>query len=136
MPKPPQAPSLLAPEAPSLSTDIERGATILTAYAKREMKAYPIFETELDSIAFLNTLSLVFFSAGSALLSFAIGIWTNAAFSERLTPEAAVLSKAGAPALIVAAIVCYVLGERARRSRETEWGKIKGKSLSGIGASE
>jgi hypothetical protein len=33
MPKPPQAPSLLAPEAPSLSTDIERGATILTAYA-------------------------------------------------------------------------------------------------------
>lgn len=101
---------------------------------KREVRAYPIFETELNSIAFLNTVSIVFFSVGSAFISFAIGIWTNAAFAERLTPEGVVLSKIGGPALCIAAALCYGLAIWALVTRRSEWQKIKDASKSGVGA--
>ncbi len=117
---------------PAISTNIGRGATILTAYAERQVKAYPIFETELDSISFLNTQVLVYFSVGSALLSFAVGIWTNAAFAENLTPAGTLLARVAGPLLCVASAAAYLLGLNARRSRVSQWMKIKQESVSGV----
>lgn len=114
-----------AMSAPDISTETTRGATILTAYGKREVKAYPVLEPEVDAIAFFNTLTLVFSSLGSAALSFAIGIWTNAAFAERFTPEAIILAKFVAPALCVVAGILFLLALWSRNSRKSTWEKIK-----------
>jgi hypothetical protein len=92
------------------------------------VKAYPIFESELESLSFLNTMTLVFFSVGSAMVSFAFGIWTNAAFAEKLTAEGVVASNYGAPALLIAAVICYGLGGLSLYSRRQQWLKIKAES--------
>lgn len=115
----------MANPSTSISVDTGRGATILTAYTEREVKAFPIFENELESLSFLNTMTLVFFSVGSAFVSFAIGIWTNAAFADKLTPEGIVAAKYGAPLLCVLSLAAYVLGIIAMFSRSSQWAKIK-----------
>lgn len=111
-----------------ISTETPRGATIFTAYGAREVKAYPVLDSEIDSIAHFNTLTLVFSSLGSALLSFAIGIWTNAGFAEKFTPEGTILTKFGAPALCFVALVSFVLAWWARRARNSTWQNIKSKT--------
>ena len=98
-------------------------------YTERQVKAYPIFESELESLSFLNTMTLVFFSVGSATISFAVGIWTNATFAEKMTPEGVVASIYGAPVLLVAAAICYGLGGLALYSRRQQWSKIKTESV-------
>jgi hypothetical protein len=70
-------------------------------------------------------LTIVFSSLGSGLLSFAIGIWTNAGFAEKFTPEGAILAKFAAPALCVIALIVFCLAFWASRSRNSTWNKIK-----------
>jgi hypothetical protein len=119
---------------PAVSADIGRGATILTAYAARQVKAYPIFETELDSISFLNTQATIYFSLASALFSFAVGILTNAAFVDTMTAPGAILAKVIAPLLIVGAICAGLLGRHAFKSRASQWSKIRHESTGGFEA--
>src|SRR5580704_13540876 len=100
----------VGPQHPSISTDTSRGATIRTAYVEREVKAYAIFENEVRTISMWNTLAGVFASAGAASLSFAIGIWTSAAFvAEKLPPEGAVLSRFAAPAFCIATVIFWFI---------------------------
>ena len=110
------------------------GATILTSYTERKVQAFPIFETELESLSFLNGLVLAFSSVASALLAFAVGIWTNAAFAERVTPEGAIMANIVAPGLCCLALISYGLAFWAYKRRSSTWQKVKNQSSSRIEA--
>jgi hypothetical protein len=114
---------------PSISTDISsRGATIRTAYVEREVTAYAIFENEVRTISMWNTLAGVFTSIGAATLSFAIGIWTSAAFTDKLPPEGNILSHVVAPVFCFATIVCWAIAIWAVVSRSKTWAAIRTES--------
>lgn len=112
----------------AFSTQTTRGATIRTAYAEREVKAYAIFENEVQTLTMWNTLAGISTALGTAALSFAVGIWTNAAFAEKLTPEGIVVSKFVAPALCIVAAVGYGLAIWAIKSRGKTWNAVKTES--------
>jgi RsiW-degrading membrane proteinase PrsW (M82 family) len=113
---------------PSISTDTSRGATIRTAYVEREVKAYAIFENEIQTITMSNTLASVFWAVGIASLSFAVGIWTNAEFVEKLTPEGSILSHVIAPALCVVTVICWALAVWAMCPRRGTWTAVRSES--------
>lgn len=48
------------------------GATISTLYGERKLKVFPVLETELSTISYMNTLSTIFLAIGSFLLEKAI----------------------------------------------------------------
>lgn len=106
-------------------SDNPSGATIVTAYARRRVSAYPVFENEIRSISTFNSLSIVCFSIMSAFVSFAVGIWVNAFFVENPPPEGRVLSHLGAPACCVVAAIAGGLGIWAIRSRSNAWKDIR-----------
>jgi hypothetical protein len=108
-----------------ISTDSTRGATIRTAYAEREVKAYAIFENEVQTLTMWNTLAGIFMSLGAACLSFAVGIWTNAAFAEKLTPEGVIFSKFVAPTFCLLTLVSWGIAIWAVYSRSRTWEDVK-----------
>jgi hypothetical protein len=114
--------------SPSISVESPRGATIRTAYVEREVKAYAVFEHEVRTISLWNTLAGVFSAIGAAFLSFAIGIWTNASFAEKLTAEGIVMSHFVAPALCVFAAVSWIIAGWAIYSRARTWTAIRSES--------
>lgn len=106
------------------------GATMQAQYMARTMKCYPVHESELETLSTLNAASTVFTSIGSACLAFAVGIATNAAFAETMTPVAQVATGLGAPVLAVIALVFYGLGIGASLRRRSLWDKIKREAVS------
>lgn len=102
-----------------ISTEAETGALVRTVYATRTMKVYAIPENELRSLSLLNTLSMAFFSASSGFLSFAIGLWINAAFQSTLTPAGKILSIVGAPIAVILSIIFGGLGIWAWKTRKS-----------------
>lgn len=104
------------------------GAIIVTAYARRRVKAYPVIESEIGRISMFNTLSLVCFSCMSAFISFAFGIWANALFVPNPPAEGKILSDVVAPACCLAAIVAAGLGLWAILSRTNAWRDIRRES--------
>lgn len=94
-------------------------------YMGRTMKCYPVHETEMDGLAEANGDATAHFAFASACLAFAIGIWTNAAFSEKLTPAGELATTLAAPFLLVMAVFFGVLGLRASSRRDKLWMKIK-----------
>ena len=92
------------------------------------MKAYAIFENEVRQISMWNALAGVFSSAGAACLSFAVGIWTNASFAEKLTAEGTVMSHFAAPGLCAMTVVFWILAIWAIVSRSKLWSAIKSES--------
>jgi hypothetical protein len=115
----------------TILTQSPQGATISTAYVGRQMRAFAIAEHEVRTISMMNTLATIFFSIGTTCLGVAIGIWTNAMFYEKLTPEGTILSHVAAPGLCVFWLIFVVLGFWALRSRSATWEAIRRESLSG-----
>ncbi len=118
---------------PPYSADTGRGAFVSHTYVRRDVKTYAVFESEVAHIALFNTLSTIGFSAGSAFLAFAVGIWTNWSFVEKdkLPPEGAIMSNVIAPGLLVLTVVVWGLAAWARWSRGSTWEAIKKESKSG-----
>lgn len=114
-----------SPSVPSAAV----GATFQSEYMGRTMKCYPVHETEMESLATLNTQSTAFFSVGSALIALAAGILTNAAFADHLTAAAMVACLVAAPALVCVAAVYFWLGREATRKRSTLWMRITGEAI-------
>jgi hypothetical protein len=96
------------------------------------VRAYAVFESEIRTISFFNTLATVAFSVGAAFVSIAAGIWTNASFvgSNPLPPEGAVLAKFVAPTLCGLALIAFSLGGWAIYSRRSVWTAISQQSQS------
>lgn len=113
------------------ATNTQRGATITNSYVERQAKAYAVFESEIETISLMNTLATTRFSFGAAFLSFAIGIWTNAAFvTDKIPPEGAILAKVVAPIFCVLAAAGFILGAWALWSRHQIWKTIVSQSSS------
>jgi hypothetical protein len=112
------------------STNIPRGAIVTTAYVERKVIAYAVLESEIDLISFFNTLTIIFFSAGSSFASIAIGIWVSGKFTEKLSPEAAILANIVAPSLLVVAIGLACIGIWAFFNKKTALDAIRAESLS------
>jgi hypothetical protein len=115
---------------PNYITPGGRGATITTAYVERQVKAYAVFETEVEALSSLNAQTTVFFSIAWSLLSFAVGIWTTAIFTDNLSPKALVASQMGAPLLVVLACVFFWLARSSGAKRLATIASIKQQSTS------
>lgn len=115
-----------------ISTETGRGAFVSHTYVRRDVKTYAVFENEVSHIALFNTLSTVGFSVGSALLAFAVGIWTNWSFVEKdkMPPEGTIMSQVMAPGLAFLALVVWALALWALYSRGSTWEAIKRESKS------
>jgi hypothetical protein len=109
-------------------SDNPSGATIITAYARRRLRAYPILESEIRSLSMFNTLAAICFSFMSAFISFAVGIWVNALFVESPPPEGRILSHVAAPACCLFAAIAAGLGIWAIVSRTSTWRDIRRES--------
>jgi hypothetical protein len=109
-------------------SDNPSGATIVTAYARRRLRAYPILDSEVRSLSIFNTLSAICFSVMSAFTSLAFGIWVNSLFVEKPPPEGKILSNVAAPACCVVAAVAFFLGIWAVYSRTSTWRDIRRES--------
>ena len=108
----------------SIKTTSSPGAVVTTTYVERQMKAYAVYEDEVSSLSYLNTQSTIFFMVASSLVSFALGIWTNAAFATDLTPAGEIASKLVAWVLCVLGFVFFGLGGHAIYKRHTAWKKV------------
>ena len=106
------------------------GAVFHTYHMGRTVRIYPITEGELKTISIMNTLAIVFFSIGSALLSFALGIIVNCAIDGQLTEVANTLLRVVAPICGVLGIISYVIGILALVTRKSELGRISKESSS------
>jgi hypothetical protein len=118
------------PVNPAVSAKVPRGAILTTAYAEREVKVLAVLDNEVHSISTFNTLTTAFVSAGTSLISIAIGIWANGAFADKLTPEGTVLSHFGAPLLCALGLLMYYLASWAYRTRQSTLDAIKVESKS------
>ena len=98
------------------------------ADAEREVKVLAVLENEVHSISTFNTLTTAFVSGGTSLISIAVGIWANGAFSEKLTPAGTVLSHFGAPLLCVLGLLMYFLAIWAYRARKSALDAIRSES--------
>ncbi len=115
---------------PSATSEGPIGATITTAYVARSVRAFAVLESEVHTLSFFNTLAATLFSVASAFLSFAVGIWSNAAFTDKATPAGAILAKVGAPVLCVLAVVALCLALWALRARGSTLTTIRNESRS------
>lgn len=78
-------------------------------YIGRDSKVFSVFESELHAMLSMSNQAAFFSSWGSALLSYAVGIWTNALFSAELTSRAAILTTEVAPILAVLSAIFFGL---------------------------
>ena len=115
----------------SPTAEMPRGAVVQPFYAWRDMKFYAVAEHELDSLSMMNTLNSILFGVGVSLISLAVGIIVNFAFTEKVTPEGNVLAKFGAPTLIVFGLVALAVCRGTRQRRQKIWDKILAESKSG-----
>ena len=113
-----------------ISTQSPGGATVKTTYVERQVRAFAVFETEVDALSSLNAQATVFFSVASATLSFAVGIWTNAAFSSNPTPEATIASRMVAPVIALISVIFIFLGVHAWNRRTSVVTSIREQSSS------
>ncbi len=94
------------------------------------MKAFAVFESEIEALASLNTQATIFFSVASGLLSFAVGIWTNATFYEQLSAAGLIATKYLGPLLLLLSAVFYGLAIYASAKRRTTLRSIREQSRS------
>src|SRR5688500_17752052 len=66
-------------ESSTILTGTIHGSHIITTHTVREMKAYAIYEVELESLSIFNWLTGVTFSAGTAFLSFMLAVYVDVA---------------------------------------------------------
>jgi len=106
------------------------GAVIKSIYAERQVKVYAVHESEVQTIGWFNSQASALIGLGSALLTYGIGILTNAAFAEKLTPIGEAASLLFAPILIGMSLLAFVGAALAIRRRSSVWSGIKKESQS------
>ena len=106
----------------------DRGAVFHTHHMGRSMKAYPVYENELNTFGLLNTLALAFFSLGSGFASFGVGLLVDAAFAKDLSDLSEVLIKVMVPVCGILAILFFLGGIWALLTRRSEVKRVKSES--------
>ena len=111
----------------------EVGAHFALRHLERPMNVYPVHESELESISFLNPLVTALFSIGSALILFALGLIADLAVEGQLVagslnPYGRALLFLVTPVLGVLGLASYIGGIAALRKRRSIWRQIKDES--------
>jgi len=88
------------------------------------MRAYAVYEDEVNTLSYLNTQSTIFFMVAASLVSFAASIWINALFYKELTPAGQMASQYVAWGLLPIGIVFVGLGGHAIYRRARAWRNI------------
>lgn len=112
-------------------TETKRGALLHTMHVERTVKIYPVVESELKTLSILNSLALVFSSVGTGLLTFAVGVVTDAAVQGQLTDYGRALVCVVAPVFGTLALISYGIAVAAWRSRGSELSRIREESTGG-----
>ena len=106
----------------------ESGAFFRILHMERRVRVYPLQEGEMTTLSVFNTLAIVFFSAGTGLLTFAVGLITDSIIEGRLTDSSRVLVYAVTPLCLVLALLSYCVAIWALRSRSSELDRIREES--------
>lgn len=82
----------------------------------------------MTTLSVFNTLAIVFFSAGTGLLTFAIGLITDSIIEGELTDYSRALVYVVTPLCLVLALLSYSVGIWALRGRSSELERIREES--------
>ena len=104
-----------------ISTDSERGATVTTTYARRTMRAFAVYELEMEQLASTNSTATFFFTSAGVALGYVADSLPKA------------LSTAGSSmkepiSFLIIAGFCIVVGVWNWRKRRTILDTIRGQS--------
>lgn len=105
-----------------------RGSIVKQVYVDRAMTAYILHENEMQAISLMNSLSSLFFAAGSFLFSSAMAIMVSGLFQEHLPDIARFSVYYGAPVLTMLSCCCFAAGTWALLKRRSIVRKIKTES--------
>jgi hypothetical protein len=106
----------------------QSGSLVENLYVKRTVTVLAVHDHEVEDISFMNTLSTACFSLASAFVAFAVGILTNAAFVEKVTPAGRAAMLVGVPLCVFSAIVFICGGWIASSRRKTTIDQIRKQS--------
>jgi len=108
-------------------TQAQPGSSIENIYISRSVEVAPVFEHELEAIASSSFTASLWQSCSAGLFSFAVGIFVNAVFQDKLTDLAYTLTWRIAPASIVFGVVCFVVALVTGRKGSRTLQEIRGK---------
>jgi hypothetical protein len=100
------------------------GSSVTPIYSNREMEFVSISKGEIDNISSETTQATVFFTLSSFVASAAVGIYTNAAFYDKVTPTGEIAIGVAAPVLLAIAAAFAIIGLMHVRSRRKIWTRI------------
>jgi len=86
------------------------------------MRVFPLYETELEILSFLNTVTVVAFAVGSGFLGSAVSIWVERG---PLTQTSPILTSYVAYGALIIAVVAYGLGALAWNNKRSRLDTIK-----------
>ena len=105
-----------------------RGSIVRTIYSVRTMKSFAVHENDLEELSLINVFVVVFFSIGSAFLTWGIDIFIGLVGEEAKSPVEQIMYTRALPVLIFLSLVFFCLGIRSIYSRRTRLRKIKEES--------
>ena len=115
-------------QPPEIITTPLRASYIETIGTVRKMRSLLVHEYELESISWINTMVVVFFSMGSALLTYGIDIIIDAMGKSQSTAVELIMFRYGSPILILLAMVFFGLGVKSIFSRRNMLNRIRGET--------
>ena len=105
--------------------DSMAGAHLSVDHGGRAVKAYPVTESELRTMTFINSFAGVAFGVGGFFLGLFVEIFIDASFSDKLSIEAALLLKFGPWIFGILSAASFVAGVLAVVFRSSTWKDIK-----------
>lgn len=109
---------------PEISTK-PNPALIRVLQTGRNVKAYGVTENEIEQLGMFNTLTTIFFSVGTGVLTFGVGLFVNWIMAGMPSSYGEVLAKVGGSICIIMGVVFYVVGIILRRQRKSTIQRIK-----------
>lgn len=103
----------------------QQGAIIQSVYIARKSNVYALYDSEVENLSGINSQTTAAYSIMSFLAALAFGIWTNAAFAEKITAEGSVLTKFIAPLFLCAALGLLIWALQLGKRRKGYWDNIR-----------
>jgi len=91
-------------ESLGVSTEEAGRRLVSPIFAERRMNMYMATDNELESLSFINSLSIAYFSIGSFLLSWPINIWIELSLSTPPEDTKVLLARIAGSSLVLATV--------------------------------
>jgi hypothetical protein len=102
-----------------------RGSTILTTHTVRQMKAFEIYENEMESLSLLNWITTLFGALGTGLISFAIGQVVDLVKNQNMNNSPKETISIVCCICVILAVVCYIIAGISFWKGKSQLNKIK-----------